>query len=77
MESSKIRIYSANKAAFISLYVKPIRASKDEGNDKAYVEFPMSAEVQELLKEYYEPDTQISRFIRSYAGIRQMMKSVN
>lgn len=51
----------------------PLKAGIDEGNNKAYLEFEASKQVQDCLKWYYD-DQQIGRFIRNYATCRKLMQ---
>ena len=79
MNEETILILSANKAAFLLCngveYIN--MGTNDEG--MKYFEFPINEYVQNILNQYYKPQTAsnlaIFNFIRQYWLVRDLMKS--
>ena len=79
MNEETILILSANKAAFLLCNGVEYISIGNNAEGMKYFEFPINKHVQNVLDQYYKPETAanlaISNFIRQYWLIRDLMKS--
>ena len=73
--SKEVKIFSCNKIGWLKANgIKEVGYGKDD--ELCYAIFNMDENAQRLMGEYYNPDSDISKFLRAYNEVRQAIKNV-